>query len=939
MINLGDLLMALRLRDDVSPGLAVASRNIAQFGAGLESSGSTMARAGLAATVLTAGIALVGVASVKAAVDFETSFAGVVKTVDGVVDAENKLTAVGLELRQGFRDMAQEIPVNVNELNRIGEAAGQLGIKSETILGFTRVMADLGVSTNLSSDQAATSLARLANITQMPQTEFARLGATVVDLGNHFATTESEIVDFGLRMAGAGTQAGLSEANILAIGTAMSSVGVEAEAGGTAVQKVLLQMVQATVQGGETLELLGRAARMSGAEFKQAFEEDAAGAFIAFVEGLGAQGKGAIATLDALDLQDQRLIRSFLTLSGAGDTLREAVARGTVAWAENTALVTEAERRYGTTAGQLQLFWNRVTDLRIELGEALVPVMLRLVDVAEGLLPVVRGAVDLFATLPDGVQATVIVFLALAVALGPVLYLLGNVTMAVGTLLKLTPVAGVGLTTLAGGSGALATALGIVRTSVIGLTTALGPLAIAAAAVFAAWKIGHIQAVSDKFEYLGMRLSGVSAEAATLAIESRRQAAAHEAAWRAAEASVPALEQTATATAALSEEIAAAGAEALEAGRVNIPALSQALVAAQAPLEAFGFGIVTTAERLQRFAEAQRQAMSGPASLPVLPSQLLAATESFAGLAAVLPTVQGSLTGVMETVSATSLSVGQTLVGALRQAKAAAMDFGRSFFSVNTIMATAMTAAFGPGGLVTGLLQAGMEKMAELAWSGLKQIGGFFKSLFGGAGAEELAGRDIVSAFERNLAEMLTGAQQMEAGNAAWKQTTIVVRDAYLALGLSGQQALDDVKALWESSKHGAAASEEAVRRIQERMRGFGDEASAAASAVAGAFAAIPTEFDVVFNGSVNIPDDFPVGPPEPAPGFAGGTGGRFLDFGAGTTAVLHGRERVVTEAEGQREAGAIDARLARMEQFYQHEFSRELENAFSAALTKTRRR
>lgn len=50
---------------------------------------------------------------------------------------------------------------------------------------------------------------------------------------------------------------------------------------------------------------------------------------------------------------------------------------------------------------------------------------------------------------------------------------------------------------------------------------------------------------------------------------------------------------------------------------------------------------------------------------------------------------------------------------------------------------------------------------------------------------------------------------------------------------------------------------------------------------------------------------------------FAKGTGGQYLDFGSGQMAMLHGRERVVTEAEGRAEAAgwaAVVSRLDRLE-------------------------
>ena len=49
-------------------------------------------------------------------------------------------------------------------------------------------------------------------------------------------------------------------------------------------------------------------------------------------------------------------------------------------------------------------------------------------------------------------------------------------------------------------------------------------------------------------------------------------------------------------------------------------------------------------------------------------------------------------------------------------------------------------------------------------------------------------------------------------------------------------------------------------------------------------------------------------------PGFYGGTGGRYLNFGAGTPAMLHGRERVSTESEGRAEALGFEALCATMD-------------------------
>jgi hypothetical protein len=180
---------------------------------------------------------------------------------------------------------------------------------------------------------------------------------------------------------------------------------------------------------------------------------------------------------------------------------------------------------------------------------------------------------------------------------------------------------------------------------------------------------------------------------------------------------------------------------------------------------------------------------------------------------------------------------------------------------MQSVISTGLNAVFGPAsGLISSLVTQGMAKAGEIVWAGLQKIGGFFRSLFGGPSADELAGREIVARFEANLATMLTEQQKLEAGNEAWKATVIAIRDAYLAQGLSEQEALADAERLWKSSQLGAAESARVVEDITRKMGEFSGQIGAA-------FSQIPSRIDVAIQGSWNIP---------PPPEIAG------IDFGVG---------------------------------------------------------
>lgn len=440
----------------------------------IKSVGESASSAGDKILKLSAPLVGVSIASGKAAIDFESAFAGVRKTVDAT---EEQFT----QLNQGIRDMTKIMPQSAVEISSVSEAAGQLGIKTNSILGFTKTMVMLGDSTNMSSEQAATALARLANITQMPQTEFQKLGSVIVALGNNLATTESEIVDMALRLAGAGKQVGMTEAQILSFAGALSSVGIEAEAGGSAFSKVMVNMQLAVETGNNDLANFAKVAGMTSKEFQKAFRDDASGALIAFIKGLETskdKGESAIKVLDEMGISEVRMRDALLRASGAGDLFSDSIKLGTKAWEENSALTNEANQRYATTESQLKMTKNQIVDAAISIGNNLLPTIR---DVSKS----ISNITEKFANMNPETQQAIIKATALAVGLGGVLKVGGGVVSTVGSLAgglsKLTGVLGVAKLATQGVGIAASTAAGVgTAGGVSGLSTSLGAAAIAA---------------------------------------------------------------------------------------------------------------------------------------------------------------------------------------------------------------------------------------------------------------------------------------------------------------------------------------------------------------------------------------------------------------------------------------------------------------------------
>lgn len=310
-----------------------------------------------------AALAGVGVAAVNAGSDFESAFAGIRKTVDAT---EQEYA----QLEDSIRSMTKNMPMAATELAEIGESAGQLGIHKENLEDFIKTMADLSVSTNLTSEDAATQFAKFANITGMAQDNFDKLGSSVVALGNNMATTEADIMSMGMRLAGAGTQINMSEADILGFSAALSSVGIEAEMGGSALSKTMINMQLAVESGTEDLTGYAEVAGMASDAFAELFKSNPAEALSEFITGIGnveRNGKSAIMVLDDMGITEVRQRDALLRAASASDLFANSLQIANKSFEENTALAKEAEQRYATFESRLQMVKNRVNDVGISL--------------------------------------------------------------------------------------------------------------------------------------------------------------------------------------------------------------------------------------------------------------------------------------------------------------------------------------------------------------------------------------------------------------------------------------------------------------------------------------------------------------------------------------------------------------------------------------------
>lgn len=306
--------------------------------------------------------------SVKAYADMQEAESQVIKYT-GMTKEEVQ------DLNEEFKKMDTRTPRE--RLNALAGDAGRLGITSrDAILEFVDAADKINVALGEDlGEDAVKNIGKLAQMFGEDKTKGLRgamlaTGSAINEVTQNSSAAEAYLVDFTARVAGAAKQANISQADIIGYASVLDENMLRDETAATAFQNIMLKMFQQP-------ELFAKIARINTAEFTKTMKEDANKAMLQFIESLSARGNLAelAPIFDKMKLDGQGAASVLAVMAGKLDDIRDRQALANQAYEDATSIINECNVQNNTVQAGLDKNIKKFNDLKIELGEKLLPVM------------------------------------------------------------------------------------------------------------------------------------------------------------------------------------------------------------------------------------------------------------------------------------------------------------------------------------------------------------------------------------------------------------------------------------------------------------------------------------------------------------------------------------------------------------------------------------
>ena len=328
----------------------------------------------------------------------QTAILGVVAAVTGLVMAGRKavntfadmeetlantqkytrMTAAEVEeLNEIFKGMDTRLARE--QLNLLAQEGGRLGYNTvQSVKEYVEAASIINVALVDLGEGATQTIAKLSNIFGMEQMYGVReamlkVGSTVNHLSQNCTAAKPFIVEFAQRMAGIGSTAKMSIPEIMAFAATLDAHGQKVEMSATALQRTIMELFK---KPGEMAKKVG----LETNTFIETLNRSTTQGVMMFLEALGKLGEDqALAVLSPLfqdlGLDGARVSSVLSNLSSHLDFLKWQLGEANQAFREGTSATNEYAIFNNTAQAAIDKARKRVTELAVELGEKLYPVM------------------------------------------------------------------------------------------------------------------------------------------------------------------------------------------------------------------------------------------------------------------------------------------------------------------------------------------------------------------------------------------------------------------------------------------------------------------------------------------------------------------------------------------------------------------------------------
>lgn len=416
MSNLMRLQLVLSAVDKMS---SVVDKAVNRAQARMRSLGESAMSVGREGLAMGVGIGAALAIPIKQAVEFESGMANVRKVVDGLKDEK-----VFKEFTKDVMQLGRELPLAYNEITDMVAAGGRMGIARKELVQYTKDVAKMAVAFEMPAGEIGEQMGKLSKVFDIPINKIEGLADAINYLDDNSNAKGRDIIDVLQRVGGTARQVGMTGEQTAALASTFLSLGSSAEIAATASNAMMRELAIATIQPKrfqKALQYLGLDAK----KLQKQMSVDAQGTILTVLD-----------KLEKVKGDRQTEIGTLLFGKEYGDDAAK-LATNVKFYREQIALLgdkaktgsmnREFDARMKTTAAQMKIFKNNVTEVAIILGNAMLPAINSVMQAVRPYLAAFRDWAERNPELVAGIAKLAAVLAATSIATSALSFMFGGV--------------------------------------------------------------------------------------------------------------------------------------------------------------------------------------------------------------------------------------------------------------------------------------------------------------------------------------------------------------------------------------------------------------------------------------------------------------------------------------------------------------------------------